>query len=63
MLLLMALVVGTAIAVGIWRRFGPIQWIWLLAGLSFAMLILWALLLIFVIGPGMRATPMPNGMP
>ncbi|MGH7446049.1 MAG: hypothetical protein ACRELT_00720 [Longimicrobiales bacterium] len=51
-----------AIAFGVWRRFGPIQWIWLLFGTALALLVLWFLLLAFVIGPEMVRTGPPGGM-
>jgi hypothetical protein len=60
MLLLMLLVLLAAIAFGRWRGFGTVQWIWMLAGLSFAMLLLWAILLVFVIGPGMQEMGPPG---
>jgi hypothetical protein len=61
MLLLFLLLFAAAVAFGVWRRFGAVQWIWLLAGTSFVMLVLWLLLLIFVVGPGMRRMGPPGG--
>jgi hypothetical protein len=46
--------IAAAIAFGVWRRFSAIQWIWLLFGTCIFMLVLWAVLIVFVIGPNMR---------
>lgn len=43
-----------AIAFGAWARFGAVQWIWLMAGIAFTMVLIWVLLLVFFIGPEMR---------
>jgi hypothetical protein len=59
-MLLLLLVLLAAIAIGVWRGFGPVQWIWLLAGLAFTMLLLWAILLVFFIGPGMQQMGPPG---
>jgi hypothetical protein len=59
-LLWIALAFGTLIAIGVWRKFGPIQWIWLLFGGAIALLLLWALALIFIIGPEMVRTGPPG---
>lgn len=50
-----------AVAFGVWRKFGPIQWIWLLFGTAMALLILWLVILLFVIGPEMVRTGPPGG--
>jgi hypothetical protein len=47
-------------AYGVWRGFGPIQWIWLLFGSAIALLVVWFLLLAFVIGPEMVRTGPPR---
>lgn len=49
-----------AVAFGVWRKFGPIQWIWLLFGTAITLLVLWALLLAFFIGPEMVRTGPPG---
>lgn len=49
------------IAFGVWRKFGPIQWIWLLFGTAIALLIAWLLLLTFIIGPEMVRMGPPGG--
>lgn len=54
MLLLILLVVALAVAFGVWRRFGPVQWIWLLAGGALLLILIWAILLVFFIGPDMQ---------
>jgi hypothetical protein len=43
-----------AILFGIWRGFGPIQWIWLLFGAAMVMIVIWVLLIILVVEPEMR---------
>jgi hypothetical protein len=64
MLTVLLLVVGLAVGYGIWRKFTAIQWIWLMTGLALAMLVLWAIMLVFVVGPGMqRMGPPGAGMP
>jgi hypothetical protein len=60
MLLLLVLFVAAGIAFGIWRGFGAVQWIWLMAGVAFAMLLLWVIMLVFVIGPGMQRMGPPG---
>lgn len=50
-----------AVAFGVWRKFGPIQWIWLLFGTAMLLLLTWLLLLVFVIGPEMVKTGAPGG--
>jgi hypothetical protein len=57
---LLLLIFGTAIAIGLWRKAGPIQWIWLLFGAAITMLVLWVLLVLFVVGPEMRRSPLPG---
>lgn len=52
-----------AVAFGVWRRFGPIQWIWLLFGTAITLLIAWLLLLTFLIGPEMVRTGPPGRAP
>ena len=61
MLALLLLIFGSAIAIGLWRKAGPVQWIWLLFGAAITMLVLWVLLVLFVVGPEMRRTPLPGG--
>lgn len=51
-----------AVAFGMWRKFGPIQWIWLLFGTAMVLLILWIVILVFVIGPEMVRTGPPGGL-
>ena len=53
MLFWILLVFGLGVAIGIWRKFGPIQWIWLLFGTAIAVVIVWFVLVIFFIGPEM----------
>jgi hypothetical protein len=49
-----------AIAVGVWRRFGPVQWIWLLFGFAMALVVVWVLMLVLVIGPEMQRMGPPG---
>jgi hypothetical protein len=49
-----------AVAFGMWRKFGPVQWIWLLFGTAMLLLILWLVILVFVIGPEMVRTGPPR---
>jgi hypothetical protein len=51
-----------AVAIGVWRKFGPIQWIWLIFGTAITILVIWVLLLAFVIGPEMVRTGPPGGL-
>ncbi|HEX6308736.1 MAG TPA: hypothetical protein VFZ69_11140 [Longimicrobiales bacterium] len=44
---------AAAVAFGVWRKFGPVQWIWLLFGTAIALVIVWFILVMFVIGPEM----------
>jgi hypothetical protein len=60
MILFVLLVFGAAIAIGVWRKAGPIQWIWLLFGAAMLMLVLWVVLIIFVVGPEMQRTGIPG---
>jgi hypothetical protein len=60
-LALLLLIFGSVIAIGLWRKAGPVQWIWLLFGAAITMLVLWVLLVLFVVGPEMRRTPLPGG--
>ena len=60
MLPLLLLIFGAAIAIGVWRKAGPVQWIWLLFAAAITMLVLWALLVLFVVGPEMRRSPLPG---
>jgi hypothetical protein len=57
---LLLVIFGAAIAVGLWRRASPIEWIWLLFGAAITMLVLWVLLVVFIIGPEMRRSPLPG---
>jgi hypothetical protein len=56
LLLWFLLVFLIAAAFGVWRKFGAIQWIWLLAGFAIALLIVWFLVVLFFIGPEMVRT-------
>jgi hypothetical protein len=49
-----------AIAVGVWRRFGAVQWIWLLFGVAMALVVVWVLMLVLVIGPEMQRMGPPG---
>lgn len=51
-----------AVTIGLWRKFGPIQWIWLLFGTAIAVLVVWFLVLAFLIGPEMIRTGPPGGV-
>ena len=51
-----------AVAFGLWRNFGPIQWIWLLFGTAIAVVVVWFLVLAFLIGPEMIRTGPPGGV-
>lgn len=62
MLLWIIALFALAVAFGIWRRFGPIQWIWLLFGSAITLIVLWVILLTFFIGPEMVRTGVPGGM-
>lgn len=61
MLLYLVVVIVGAVLFGVWRRFGPVQWIWLLFGLAAAMLIAWFLMMVLVVGPEMRRMGSPGG--
>ncbi|HSJ09682.1 MAG TPA: hypothetical protein VK928_07190 [Longimicrobiales bacterium] len=50
------LVLASAVAFGRWRRFSSIQWIWTLFGTAIAILIIWAIVIVFVVGPEMKRT-------
>ena len=50
------LFLATAIAIGRWRRFNAIQWIWLITGMAIALVIVWFVLAVFVVGPEMQRT-------
>jgi hypothetical protein len=52
--LLFLLAFGALVLLGVWRRFGPVQWIWLLFGAAIFMVILWILLVVLVVEPEMR---------
>jgi hypothetical protein len=62
-MLLVLLLFLLVIAFGVWRKFGPVQWIWLLFGTAIALLVVWLLLLAFLIGPEMVRTGPPGGQP
>ena len=47
---------GTAIAIGRWRKFNSIQWIWLITSMAIGLVLIWFLLAIFVVGPEMKRT-------
>ena len=61
MLLYFVIVVAAAFGFGVWRRFGPVQWIWLLFGIAITMLVLWMLMMVLVVGPEMRRMNSPGG--
>jgi hypothetical protein len=61
MLFLIVVIFAALIAFGVWRRFTAIQWIWLLAGAAFALILLWFLVLVLFIGPEMRRMGPPGG--
>lgn len=54
MLIPLLVVLALLLAFGIWRRFGAIQWIWLLFAAAIALVVAWLIMLAFVIGPEMR---------
>jgi hypothetical protein len=56
MALIFLVVIACIIAFGVWRRFGPIQWIWLMFGAVVTLLVIWFLAVAFVIGPEMVRT-------
>jgi hypothetical protein len=56
MAFLFLLGIGAVIAFGVWRRFGPIQWIWLMFGAAITLLVVWFLVVAFIIGPEMVRT-------
>lgn len=56
MAIILLLVFALVVAFGVWRRFGPVQWIWLLFGTAITMLVLWFLIVAFIIGPEMVRT-------
>jgi hypothetical protein len=60
MLLILMLVIGLAVTFGVWRRFTAIQWIWLMAGAALLLIVAWAFLLFFVIGPEMQRMGPPG---
>ena len=61
MLFWVLLVFAFAISYGLWKKFGPVQWIWLLFGTTIAVVIVWLLLIVFVIGPEMVRQGPPGG--
>jgi hypothetical protein len=52
-------IIGTAVAIGRWRKFTSIQWIWTLAGIGIALFVIWGLMIVFVIGPEMNRAVVP----
>lgn len=60
MLGLLLLLVALVIAFGVWRRFGAVQWIWLVAGAALFLVLIWTFMLLFVIGPEMRRMGPPG---
>lgn len=58
---LLVLIFIAIVAFGVWRGFGAVQWIWLMAGSAFVMILLWVLLIVFFIGPEMRRMGPPGG--
>jgi hypothetical protein len=63
MILLLILLLAAAVGFGVWRGFGPVQWIWLMAGAALLLMLLWALMLVFVVGPEMRRMGPPGASP
>ena len=51
--------IGTAIAIGRWRKFNSIQWIWLITSMMIGLIVIWLLLAVFVVGPQMKKS-IPN---
>jgi hypothetical protein len=60
MLLTLVLIIGLAVAFGVWRRFTAVQWIWLMAGAALLLIMVWAALLVFLIGPEMQRMGPPG---
>ena len=58
-----ALLFAALIAFGVWRKFGPIQWIWLLFGGAIALVVIWLIVLVFFIGPEMVRMGPPGTRP
>jgi hypothetical protein len=54
MLFLALLLFVCAVLFGVWRKFGPVQWIWLLFGAAIFMMVVWLLLIVLVVEPEMR---------
>jgi hypothetical protein len=63
MLLILLLILGLAVAFGVWRSFGAVQWIWLIAGGALLLVLLWAIYIVLVIGPEMRRMGPPGSTP
>jgi uncharacterized membrane protein len=59
---LILLVLAVVVIFGVWRRFGSVQWIWLLFGAAIVMIVVWLVLVITVVEPEMRrhGPPMPE---
>jgi hypothetical protein len=53
-ILLLATLIAVAAAIGIWRGFTAIEWIWTFFAIAISMMVLWLILVIFVVGPEMR---------
>jgi hypothetical protein len=53
-ILLLATLIAVAAAIGIWRGFTAIEWIWTFFAIAISMVVLWFILVIFVVGPEMR---------
>jgi hypothetical protein len=53
-ILLLATLIAVAAAIGIWRGFTAIEWIWTFFAIAISMVVLWLILIIFVVGPEMR---------
>ena len=60
MIPLILIVFGAAIAIGLVRKAGAIEWIWLIFGAAITLVVLWVLLIVFVIGPEMLRTGAPG---
>jgi putative effector of murein hydrolase LrgA (UPF0299 family) len=58
-IIMLLLFVGTAIAIGRWRKFNSIQWIWLITTMMIGLIVIWLALAVFVVGPQMKKS-IPN---
>ena len=58
-IIMAVLFIGTSIAIGRWRKFNSIQWIWLITSMVIGLVVIWLLLAVFVVGPQMKKS-IPN---